>query len=83
MPASNLEIVLVASINGNALHLPDETLSAEELRQRACSELLRQVAVGASLLSPEDLPSADGVLSEAASMAIEALLERKLLIPEP
>lgn len=83
MPASNLEIVRVASINGNALHLPDETLSAEELRQRACSELLRQAAVGASLLSPEDLPSADGVLSEAASTAIEALLERNLLIPEP
>ncbi|MBK9442543.1 MAG: peptidylprolyl isomerase [Comamonadaceae bacterium] len=83
MTTSTLENHRIASINGNALHSADETLSPDELRQRACSELLRQAAVAQSLLSADDLPSADGVLSEAASTAIEALLELKLLIPEP
>ena len=78
-----LEPSVAARINGIALHSADETLSPDELRQRACSELLRQAAVAQSLLSADDLPSADGVLSEAASTAIEALLELKLLIPEP
>lgn len=83
MPTSTLENALIASVNGIALHALDDTLSPDELRQRACSELLRQEAVAQSLLSMDDLPSPDGVLSEAASSAIEALLEKNLQIPEP
>ncbi len=73
----------IASINGVALNAADEVLSANDLRQRACSELLRQAAVAEELLAAGDVPGTDGILSEAATQAIEALLERKLTIPEP
>ena len=73
----------IARINGVALNTADETLSADDLRQRACSELLRQAAVAEQLLAAGDVPGTDGILSEAATQAIEALLERKLTIPEP
>lgn len=73
----------VASINGVALHAPDEALPAEVLRQRACTELLRQAAQSAGLLDRADQAGADGVISEAASRAIEALLERELHVPDP
>jgi peptidyl-prolyl cis-trans isomerase C len=72
-----------ASINGVVLNAEDETLSAEALRQRACTELLRQAAQAAGLLDASDTASADGVISEAASLAIEALLEQALQLPEP
>jgi peptidyl-prolyl cis-trans isomerase C len=72
-----------ASVNGVALNAPDEVLSAEVLRQRACTELLRQAAQSAGLLEASDAASADGVISEAASRAIEALLEQALQLPEP
>ena len=49
----------------------------DELRQRACTELLRQAAQRGGLLAADDAPSADGVISEAAG-AIEALLEQAL-----
>lgn len=73
----------VARINGVALHAAGAVPEAEELRQRACSELLRQAAQRAGLLDAGDLPAADGAMSEAASRAIEALLERELRVPEP
>jgi peptidyl-prolyl cis-trans isomerase C len=73
----------LASINGVALHAAGETLAPEELRQRACTELLRQAAQQAGLLEANDAPTADGVSSEAATGAIEALLERELKLPEP
>jgi peptidyl-prolyl cis-trans isomerase C len=44
---------------------------------------LRQAAQRQGLLAVGDLPSLDGVLSDTASAAIEALLERELRIPEP
>ncbi len=40
---------------------------AGELRQRACTELLRQAAQRAGLLAADDAPSEDGVISEAAA----------------
>ena len=83
MPMTSLSTDLVASINRVALHAPGETLNPEVLRQRACSELLRQVAQAGGLLDKADVPGADGVISEAASVAIEALLERELALPEP
>ncbi len=73
----------IARINGVALNTADELLSADELRQRACSELLRQAAKARGLLPESDAPAEDGVLSEEASSAIEALLEQALAIPEP
>lgn len=73
----------VAQINGVPLHRTDETLTPDELRQRACTELLRQAAQAEELLDVSDAPCADGVTSEAASIAIEVLLERKVSVPEP
>ena len=73
----------VAQINGVALHVQDITLAPDELRQRACTELLRQAAQRAGLLAADDAPSEDGVISEAAAGAIESLLEHALSTPEP
>lgn len=73
----------IASVNGVALHAGDDTLGDYELRQRACSELLRQAAVSAGLLSATDVAGTDGVLSEQASDAIELLLEQQLAIAQP
>ena len=72
-----------ATINGVALHTAGENLSSEEMRQRACTELLRQAAQAAGLLAASDASSADGVISEAAAGAIEALLENNVKVPEP
>jgi len=73
----------VAHVNGVALHAPGETLAQELLRQRACTELLRHQAQREGLLAPGDAPGLDGATSEAATAAIEALLERALKVPEP
>jgi peptidyl-prolyl cis-trans isomerase C len=73
----------IARINGVALNSPDETLSADELRQRACCELLRQTVQSQGLLPASDTPGTDGVLSEDAASAIETLLAQNLAIPEP
>ncbi|MEO8507709.1 MAG: peptidylprolyl isomerase [Betaproteobacteria bacterium] len=73
----------VAQINGVALHTPDEAPGDEVLRQRACTELLRQAALDVGLLAADDAPAIDGIVSEAASDAIEALLARSLAVPEP
>ena len=73
----------VARINGVALHASGEQLPAELLRQRACTELLRQQAQQEGLLAADDAPGLDGATSEAATRAIEALLEQALQVPEP
>ena len=83
MPADTLAAPTPARINGVALNAPGETLSPEELRQRACTELLRQAAQRAGLLDAADAPTADGVISEAAANAIDALMEQNLNLPEP
>ena len=72
-----------ARINGVALQRSDEVLSPEARRQRACSELLRQAAMRDGLLAADDAAPHDGVLSEAASEAIETWLLRELQLPEP
>ena len=77
------EVPGVARVNGIALNSTQERLAPEELRQRACTELLRQAAQRVGLLDARDAPTADGVISEAAAAAIEALLERELKVPEP
>lgn len=63
----------VAHVNGVPLQAPDEALDAATLRQRACTELLRQAA------------EREGLLAAGASAgdAIEALLAQVLQVPEP
>lgn len=73
----------VASVNGVALHPAGVSLPADALRQRACTELLRQRAQQLGLLAPNDAPGTDGAISESASAAIEQLLEQELQVPEP
>jgi peptidyl-prolyl cis-trans isomerase C len=62
----------VAKVNGIALHEQGELMDEQSLRQRACTELLRQAAERAGLLE-----------GRSAGDAIEALLERELSVPEP
>ncbi|WP_369816956.1 peptidylprolyl isomerase [Acidovorax sp. Root402] len=73
----------VARVNGVALNVPHELLDEEALRQRACTELLRQAAQQAGLLSASDTPGVEGAISVDASNAIEQLLERELDLPDP
>jgi len=65
-------------VNGIALIDEGESLSADELRQRASTELLRQAAIATGLLASDDPAPLAGIGSEAACDAIEALLEREL-----
>ncbi|WP_370110862.1 peptidylprolyl isomerase [Acidovorax sp. 93] len=73
----------MARVNGVALNAPHELLDEEALRQRACTELLRQAAQQAGLLSADDVPGVEGAISTEASNAIEQLLELELPIPDP
>ena len=77
------EAAPVARINGVPLHADGEILPPDVLRQRACTELLRQQAQRQGLLADSDAPAVDGAISAAASDAIEQLLERELAVPEP
>ncbi len=70
-------------VNGVVLASLQEELSEESVRQRACAELLRQAAVQQGLLDADDPPPQAGVMSEAASAAIETLLDQELQLPEP
>ena len=72
-----------ASVNGVLLNPTQQSLTAEQLRQRACAELLRQAAIEAGLLDASDNAPDDGVVSEVASTAIDAWLERELQLPDP
>jgi peptidyl-prolyl cis-trans isomerase C len=73
----------VARVNGVALHVPGQVLQEDELRQRACTELLRQAAQRAGLLDSADTCLEDGATSYAATVAIEALLEQSISVPDP
>ena len=73
----------IARINGLPLHAAGDSLTPEELRQRACTELLRQAAQRAGLLRREDAPAIDGAISEAAAAAIDALIDREVRVPQP
>ena len=83
MIKSNAAAGEVASVNGVSLHPRDATLAPDELRQRACTELLRQAALRAGLLSEDDRASVDGATSEEATKAIELLLDQAIQVPEP
>jgi len=71
------------SINGHVVATGFEPLDDSVLRQRAHAELLRQAAIAAGLLDASDPLNPDGVQTEAASAAIEALLDQALDHPEP
>jgi peptidyl-prolyl cis-trans isomerase C len=73
----------LAAIDGVALHTALERPDPTTLRQRACFELLRQAAQCAGLLAADDPAPEDGVPTEAAAAAVDALLERELAQPEP
>ena len=75
--------ISIARVNGVPLHAPGDQPTAEELRQRACTELLRQAAQRAGLLRREDAPPLDGVISDAATAAIDALIDREVRVPTP
>ena len=75
--------VPVAHVNGVPLHAAGEQLDDDSLRQRACTELLRQEAQLRGLLAVADAPATDGTTSAAATAAIEALLDTELRLPVP
>jgi peptidyl-prolyl cis-trans isomerase C len=74
---------VVPTVGGVPLAAADEAVSEHELRQRACTELLRQAAQQAGLLAADDPPPATGAISEAAQQAIEQYLESAIDVPEP
>jgi peptidyl-prolyl cis-trans isomerase C len=82
----NTSTLLRPHVNGVVLADSPQAVPAADLRQRACSELLRQAALQAGLLPADDpVPewATGGAVSEAASAAIESLLDRELQLPEP
>lgn len=78
-------ILILPRVNGVALVNADEATALDEptLRQRACTELLRQAAQAAGLLGADDPVPEQGAISPAAADAIEALLDQALVCPEP
>ena len=73
----------VASVNGVALNAPGEGVPPDELRQRACTELMRQAAMRDGFLPAGDPAPVGGAISPAAADAIDAWLETALKVPEP
>jgi peptidyl-prolyl cis-trans isomerase C len=71
------------SVNGVPIADVDEAPGADELRQRAHQELLRQAAIAAGLLEAGDPPPLRGAISERAGAAIEALIDRVVTPPQP
>ena len=72
----------VASINGIALHEPNEQPEAEALRELAYTELLRQQAVKAGLLPHQALLTAPA-LSDAERTVIETMVDTAIQVPAP
>jgi len=69
--AAITEEMTIARVNDVALHEPGEPLTDDVLRQRACTEILRQEAI------------AQGIERSTDTQAIEALLEQEIVVPEP
>lgn len=82
VPAISAMESVPASVNGIALHALGEQPAPEALRERAYGELLRQQAVRLGCL-PEQAVSLAPELGPAEQEAIEAMLEREVLLPEP
>lgn len=73
----------MAHINHIEIAAADEALDETDLRQRACTELLRQRAQSLGLLDEDDPAPLKGAISEAASNAIETLIAQELVGLEP
>ena len=80
--ASDPTIAPTAYINGIALHAPGQRLDADELREWAYSELLRQHAVMQGLL-PRHKGLTAPELGEAERQAIEAMVDKEVQSPKP
>lgn len=78
-PVNNAPI----TVNDICIAKPDENLTEQVLRQRACSELLRQGAIKAGLLACDDPIPVDGILSEIASQSVEVLLMQAITADTP
>jgi peptidyl-prolyl cis-trans isomerase C len=78
MNTNSARTTAVPHVNGVVIAYPQESLTEDELRQRACSELLRQSAIQMGLLADSDPQPLGGNMTEAASQAIEVLLDREL-----
>jgi peptidyl-prolyl cis-trans isomerase C len=72
----------VAAINGIALHEPSETLSPEDLRERAWAELLRQEAVRQGRLPRHVDLQAPGI-SAGDEAAIQRMLDDQVPLRQP
>jgi peptidyl-prolyl cis-trans isomerase C len=72
----------VASVNGIALHAPDQTPDVAELRELAYGELLRQHAVQAGLL-PRYTGLTAPVLGEEQRKIIESMVDQAAVSPLP
>jgi len=73
----------IARVNGIDLHAPGEDLPPDELRQRACTELMRQAAMRDGFLQADDAAPVGGAITQSAADAIDAWLEAALDVPEP
>ena len=73
---------IVASINGMALHAPDQSPDTDTLRELAYTELLRQQAVAAGLL-----PRSSGLLAPEISaddrLILESMVDAAVQVPLP
>lgn len=83
VPNAGTDCAAVARVNGVPLHAVGERIDEETLRQRACTELLRQEAQLLGLLGADDTIGTDGATSLTATEAIEALLDSALQLPTP
>lgn len=71
-----------AAINGIALHAPGEQLVAEELRERAWTELLRQEAMRTGFLPRDPLLQAPS-LTPAQEQAVQRMLDEAVPLRRP
>jgi peptidyl-prolyl cis-trans isomerase C len=79
----NTSTSVLPQVNGVVLAYPQRRADDRTLRQRACTELLRQAAIRPACWLPTTRCPLGGAITEAASTAIEALLDRELHLPEP
>ena len=80
---SSSSAALNLRVGDDVLHTNPQTLTVAQRRQMASLALLRLAAIEDGLLSAEDPPPQDGVLSEAAAGAIDCWLDQHVQVPEP
>ena len=73
----------LSRVNGHAIQAQGEVLEMDDWRQRLFTELLRQQAQREGLLDSADTCQEDGIISQAAADAIEALIAQHVQAAEP